>query len=197
MEIYFFDFDGTITKKDSFKEFIFFSKGYFLGYIIFSFVFPIFLVFKLFGLDTGILKEKIISFSFKNTCITDFKNMCKEFNRVILPNLIKSSFQDYISKINISNSNVKISIVSASIEDYLLPWCLKNEFDLISTRLEYEDGKITGRFLGKNCNGLEKVRKIKEKYDLKSFNEIFTFGDSEGDLEMLKLGTKQHYRFFK
>ena len=42
-------------------------------------------------------------------------------------------------------------------------------FDLISTELEVKDGKLTGKFSTPNCNGKEKVRRIKEKYNLKLY----------------------------
>ena len=68
-------------------------------------------------------------------------------------------------------------------------------YDLISTELKVENGKLTGKFLP-NCNGYEKVKRIKEKYNLSEYKEIHVFGNSKGDLPMLELGTHKYYKFF-
>jgi phosphoserine phosphatase len=69
--------------------------------------------------------------------------------------------------------------------------------ELISTELEVINGKLTGNFSTPNCNGKEKVRRIKEKYNLSKYDEIHVFGNSKGDFPMLSLGTHKYFRFFK
>ena len=88
-------------------------------------------------------------------------------------------------------------MVSSSISNYLKPWCDEMGFDLFSKELEVIDGKLTGKFSTPNCNGQEKVRRIKEKYDLLEYDEIHVFGNSKGDFSMLELGTHKYYKFFK
>ena len=70
-------------------------------------------------------------------------------------------------------------------------------FDLISTELEVKNGELTGKFSTPNCNGIEKVKRIKEKYNLSEYDEIHVFGNSNGDLPMIELGTHKYYKFFK
>jgi phosphoserine phosphatase len=70
-------------------------------------------------------------------------------------------------------------------------------FELISTELEVIDGRLTGKFSTLNCNGKEKVKRIKEKYNLLEYDEIHVFGNSKGDFPMLELGTHKYYKFFK
>ena len=106
---------------------------------------------------------------------------------------IRQSFLDFNQNLDYSNS--KIVIVSASISNYLKPWCDEMGFHLICTELEVKDGKLTGKFSTLNCNGTEKVR-IKEKYDLSIYDEIHMFGNSKGDFPMLELGTHKYYKFF-
>jgi phosphatidylglycerophosphatase C len=67
--------------------------------------------------------------------------------------------------------------------------------DLIATKLEMKDGRITGRFLTRNCSGKEKVRRIEERYDVKSFNYIYAYGDSSGDRAMLDLANERYYKW--
>jgi phosphoserine phosphatase len=68
---------------------------------------------------------------------------------------------------------------------------------LISTRLETNNGKLTGRIEGKNCRGIEKVRRIKMQYKLDEYDEIYAYGDTKGDKPMLGLATIAFYKPFQ
>ena len=58
--LYLFDFDGTLTNKDTLFDFLkfSFSKVYFINYLLFM---PLFVVSKLKIIDPGKVKEKFIS----------------------------------------------------------------------------------------------------------------------------------------
>jgi HAD superfamily hydrolase (TIGR01490 family) len=90
----------------------------------------------------------------------------------------------------------KVVIVSASFDDVLKNWCDMNALDLIATKIEVRDGKLTGKFYSKNCYGPEKVKRVKEKYNLTGFEYIYAYGDSRGDREMLALADEGYYDFF-
>ena len=57
----------------------------------------------------------------------------------------------------------------------------------IGTKVEVDlDGKLTGRFLTKNCYGPEKVNRLLEiEPDRKNYF-LYAYGDSRGDKEMLE-----------
>jgi len=192
-DIYFIDFDGTITRADSFIKFIFFSKGVIITLGVLAIAFPIYLFFKSIKKDTGFLKERIIGFLYRDLNIDCFNKIASDFSNYILPKMIKDSFKRYILKIK---KNDKVVIVSASLDNYLRPWCEKNNFDLLATELEHKNGKLTGKFHTKNCNGNEKVHRIISQYDLNNFDKIYVFGNSKGDREMLALGTNSYFKFF-
>jgi phosphatidylglycerophosphatase C len=189
--IAFFDFDGTITKKDSFVEFIKFIKGkriFIKGIITLS---PILILYKLKFISNNKAKQKVISYFFKGYKKSYFKSLANEFSlnyidKIVNPKMIK------IIKWH-KNKGHKVVIVSASLECYLKPWCEKNDLELIATRLESKDGIITGNFLTENCYGKEKVKRIRELYNLNQFDYIYAYGDSEGDKYMLKLADKSFY----
>ena len=83
------------------------------------------------------------------------------------------------------------------MECWVKPWCDKNNIDLISTRLEVKDNKLTGKFATKNCYGREKVNRVKEAYDLSQYNHIYAYGDSRGDRELLALADESFYKPFR
>ena len=89
----------------------------------------------------------------------------------------------------------KIVIVSASMDIWLEPWCLINDFDLICSIAEIKNGKYTGKLEGENCKGEEKVIQIKDSYDLTTFERIYAYGDSKHDIPMLAMGTDSYYNW--
>ncbi len=50
---------------------------------------------------------------------------------------------------------------------------------------------------GKNCNGREKVKRIKNEYDIESFDKIYAYGDSNGDKPMLEMADIKYFRWKK
>ena len=116
-----------------------------------------------------------------------FQNICDEFEKIKIRSIIKNSFMDYLKNID---NQYEIYIVSASISNYLKPWCDEMGFKLISTELEICDNKLTGKFSTKNCNGIENANRIRESIQLEKYKEILVFGNSKGDFDMMNLATK-------
>ena len=65
-----------------------------------------------------------------------------------------------------------------------------------NNKLKYENDICTGKLLGNDCNGLEKVRKIKEIYNLSKYEKIYAYGDTDGDKPMLDIADIAFYRKF-
>ena len=195
MNIAFFDFDGTITKKDTLLEFIKYSvgsKNYFLG--IFANL-PMLLRFKLKLLANDEAKQRLLTYFFGNWSEDKFKTTAYNYSKNEIDKVVKKSA---LEKINWHKKNGdKVVVVSASLESWLKPWCEKNNLDLICTKMRFDEGRVSGRFLGKNCHGQEKADKIKESFDLKKYDKIYAYGDSSGDKQMLALSTHPHFRVFK
>lgn len=81
-----------------------------------------------------------------------------------------------------------VCIVSASPAAWVRPLadCLRVE--AICTELEFDASeRFTGRLAGPNVNGIEKAHAISARHDLKAFDRIVAFGNSSGDLPMLRL----------
>lgn len=186
-KLYLFDFDGTITTFDSFIIFTFFSKNLFKS-ISYWVTVILFLPFK----KKDKLKELFFK-NFKNMSLIEFNKICNEFEKKTLSLIIRAKFKNFINDVE---KDHQVVVVSASISNYLKPWCNKMNFDLLCTELEIKDGNLTGNFLNLNCNGNEKVNRIKEKYNLSEFDEVHVFGNSKDDLPMMSLGTHKYYRFF-
>jgi phosphatidylglycerophosphatase C len=194
-EIAFFDFDGTITTKDTLLEFIKFTKGSFRFYLGFLLHFHYIAAFKLKLITNQRAKEKILSFFFKNTSVEKFTEDCVRFSNEVLPRLIRPKAMTEIRQLQ--EKNTIVVIVSASPEDWIKLWSEKNKLEIIASRLEIINGKVTGKLIGKNCHGEEKVCRITDQYDLSRYHVVAAYGDSGGDKPMLRLASKPHYKPFR
>ncbi|MEO6915374.1 MAG: HAD-IB family hydrolase [Chitinophagaceae bacterium] len=190
--IAFFDFDGTITNRDTFLEFIKFYKSewrFYLGFLLYS---PYLLAFKLKLIPNYTAKQKILIHFFKGEKITDIQSACNQFATTILPALIRPKALVEIERLK--RADFRIVIVSASAENWIYKWAEQYELELLGTRLEVRNGIITGKIDGRNCYGEEKVCRIKKNINLEEFSEIYAYGDSSGDKEMLAIA---HQHFFQ
>jgi phosphatidylglycerophosphatase C len=185
MNIAFFDFDGTITSRDSFPDFIIYATGYMnflVGLMILS---PILLGYKLKLISNWQTKEIVLSHFFKDWDLAAFTDRSSRYARERLPRIIRETSLKQISWHK--SRGDQVVVVTAAIDLWLKGWCDAHGLDLIATQLEVRNGKLTGRLATKNCYGPEKVRRIKEKYNLEEFSQIYAYGNGPGDEEMLAL----------
>ena len=189
-----FDFDGTITAKDTFIEFIRFYHGNLKFAAGFTLLSPFLIAYKLKLMANWKAKEKVLTWFFRNEPLEVFSEKCEAFSKQVLPGLIRPKA---IAAIMEMKKDYEIVVVSASAENWVSPWCRAQDLHLIATTLEIADGKITGKIKGKNCFGIEKVNRIKEKYDLVSYAEILAYGDSSGDKEMFEVAHKHFFKPFR
>jgi len=198
--IAFFDFDGTITDKDTLLEFIRFSKGkmsFTKGFLLNS---PWLVAFKLKLISNQRAKEAVLRTFFGKMPLDAFEEECVRFAREFIPALVRQKAGQEIEALQ--KKGFKVVIVSASPGNWILPWARTVDADLIATRLEtYKDAngleRLTGKISGKNCHGKEKVTRIREQYRLEDYHPIHAYGDSKGDLPMLELGRPSFMKPFR
>lgn len=194
MQLALFDFDGTITTKDSLADFIQYAVGkpkYYLGLLKLS---PTLLAYILKITPNYVAKEKMMSHFFKDWNNHVFAELADSYSLNKIDNITRFVA---IQKLKWHQSqNHQVVIVSASIDYWMQKWCQKHNIELIATELEIQNGRLTGKFITKNCHGVEKVNRIKEKYDLSKYHVIYAYGDSKGDKDMLSLADKPYYKCF-
>lgn len=191
-----FDFDGTLTRKDTLPEILTFihSKFYFIWGLLF--LSPILFLYKINLLSAQVAKERIYAFFLKGVSEDFFQEKCDRFVSEKLPSLLRPNAIK--SLLQFKRRGFEVIVVSASSENLLAPWCKAMQIKYIATKLEVKNGKLTGNIDGENCNGFEKARRIKQLLDLSQYEEIYAYGDSKGDLPMLKLAeSKGYYRYFE
>ncbi len=179
-----FDFDGTITTKDTLLEFIKFACGYkkfYLGFFLYS---PILVLMKLRLFPNWRAKQLIFSFFFGGWSYLKFSEYGKRFSDKIDAILNDKMIQKLYAHMEQGD---KVYIVSASVEEWIKPWCEKNDIsNVLSTKINIDNsGNLTGDFYSKNCYGTEKVNRFLEKEPNRNEYYLYAYGDSRGDKEML------------
>jgi phosphatidylglycerophosphatase C len=193
--IAFFDFDGTITTKDTLLELIKYQAGvtnFYLGVLVNA---PFLFAYKLKIIPRQLAKEKILAYFFRGKSLALFQSICDLFTVKVLPSLIRPKAIAEIKKL--LEMNFEVVVVSASAENWIKKWCDEVEIKLIATQLESRDNLLTGNLKGNNCHGEEKVIRIRSAYNLSQYQEIYCYGDSNGDKAMLTLATRAFYKPFR
>lgn len=192
MNIALFDFDGTITKKDTLFDFVIFAVGYKTFIIKLISLAPLLILYTLKIIPNWYAKEKLLAAYFKGWELKNFDTIAHKYAQERIPQIMKKEAIKAIEK-HKANGDL-IVVVTASCQNWVKPWCDEYKIDCIATRLEIKNGKLTGRFDGKNCYGKEKVNRINEKYNLGNYKKIYAYGDSKGDREMLELADEKYYK---
>ena len=196
-KIYAFDFDGTLTTKDTLLEFIRFAKGsgqMFRGFLLFS---PLLILMKLHLFPNWKVKQKIFSYFFKGMKIGDFNALCTRFaeqnKHLLRPAGIEKVRQA------IDEEHTTVLIISASIDNWVRPFFdeIDKKIQVLGTQIETKEGFLTGQFTSKNCYGEEKVNRLTALYPHREAYYLIAFGDSRGDKELLAFADKGFYKPFR
>jgi HAD superfamily hydrolase (TIGR01490 family) len=194
-ELVLFDFDGTITTKDTLIEFVRFYRGrnqYLMGMFRLA---PVLALYALKLIPNWRAKQFFLTHFFHGEKAETFESRCSIFSTNVLPSLIRPDAKVAIEKYRAQQAI--IAVVSASAENWVKPWCDQNGLICLATKLEIKDGIVTGNILGRNCYGDEKVCRIKAQFNLSEFSSVIAYGDSSGDREMLQLAHKRYYKPFR
>lgn len=194
--IAFFDFDGTITNRDIFWDYLFYrlKTGLSPKKLIYSF--PFFALYLIKVLNNEKAKQLIFSQLFKGESVRFFKSTVQKYYETNFKIRLK---KDALTQILWhKNSMHQVYIVTANFDLIVQQFAKEQSIGLISTQLDIENDTITGKFASPNCYGIEKVNRIKKAVrNLNSFTKIYAYGDSKGDREMLALATDPYFCYFK
>lgn len=185
MNLALFDFDGTITNKDTFTGFIYYAVGrrrLMLGKL---FLAPVILGYKMGVVPAAKARERVAGFGFKGRKLSDICNLGGRYAERLIPDCLRPEAMDRIEWHQAQGDHVVI--VSAGLDVYLKHWCETHALDLICSTFKTQDGRITGAYECRDCSGLEKAARVKQRYDLKTYDIIYGYGDTVEDREMLAL----------
>ena len=179
-KIVIFDFDGTLTTKDTLLVFIRFACGsaaFVWGFLRYS---PQLVLMKLKLYQNWKAKEKIFAYFFRGWKETDFNQRCQEF-AVQHQHLLRSKVVETLRQAQ--QKDARVFIVSASLDNWVQPFF--PDVEVVGTQIEIRNDVLTGCFLTPNCYGPEKVRRVTDIIGDRKSYYICAYGDSRGDRELL------------
>jgi phosphatidylglycerophosphatase C len=194
MNLALFDFDGTISSRDSFLLFLWHVDKTAVTRTVLFHV-PQIIAYKMGVYPPAKMKELFLRSLFAGKHFCDLQNVSEYYCKAVLPGIIRKGFWKRLAWHR--ENGDEVAVVSASPAFMLAPWCRLQGIELIGTDVEIDvSGRLTGRIRGKNCMGREKVRRINRRYDVSKYDMLFTYGDSGADLDMLELADPEN-RFYK
>jgi len=185
-----FDFDGTITTKDTLIDFTIYSLGRRKFIQGFFRLFPVLFSYRIGLFSGGFVKEKFLSYFFEGLEERQFNDFCNDY---VLKRINEITKKEVLEKAKWhKQQGHKLIIISASIENWIKPWAQNNSFDeVIATKIEAKNGRLTGKLATNNCQGQEKVRRFLEKHPDREKYFLYVYSDSKTDKPLLSLADKQ------
>ena len=176
-----YDFDKTLTRNDSFFQFIKFyiknDKKYWKIAIFLFFG----LLFKIGVINNFYFKNFIIKNYFKNKKKIDIENLA--YNFYLSNSVVLNSLYD-----KINDNSEDINIVSSASPEIYLKYFFSKKTIVIGTKLKFSKDNICMGII-KNNYGINKLISLKNK----GFNEIDNlYTDSYSDRPLMKISKKTY-----
>jgi len=192
MNLALFDFDGTITTRELMPDFVRMAttkRRLMVGRVVMA---PVFVGYRA-GLVSGnAIRERITDFAFRGLPQRDLRDAGERFARDIVPAQLRP---DAMARLQWHREQGDtIVVVSGSFDLYLSHWCAQHGLELLCSSLESREGVMTGRYLGAQCVGIEKARRVRERYDLSRYPIVYAYGDTHEDRDLLALAHRRWYR---
>ena len=170
MAIVFFDLDRTITRFDTSIPYCLLSLLY-RPHRVFALK-PLLKAFVNFcrkRMERQELEEAFLAVFLEGARKKDIERLNMRFFRFILPWIVK---EEMLKKVRLHQQNGdQVYIVSASPDIYVEPLVSQWRLDgVICTVLEWKDRYLTGKIMGRTCQGEEKVRRIQALFNESELN---------------------------
>lgn len=192
MNLALFDFDGTITTREMFADFLDFAvPGLRLrvGKVLLA---PLVMAYKA-GLVSAVsTRACVVQVAFRGADQTRLEQLGERFAMQQLPAVVRP---DVMQRIDWHRAcGDRVVVVSGAFDLYLRHWCQTQQLELLCSSLQMHAGRCTGRYQGAQCAGPEKARRIRELCRLEDYPVVYAYGDTQEDLDMLALAHQRVYR---
>lgn len=194
MDLALIDFDGTITTKGVYPDFLRFAVPWSRKLMAGILLSPLIAGYKCGLISDPAIRHVLSRASFQGDDPARVRALGERFVRDVLPGVIRPIALERIAWHK--DRGDRVMVVSASLDVYLIPWCRALDLDLICTELEIASGgRLTGRYVHGDCFGPEKVRRIRERLRLDDYGVIYAYGDTEDDRAMLDMADRKYFRW--
>lgn len=182
--IAFFDFDGTLTTKDTLMPFLKFVVGKPVYYIKLFAISPVLIAYFLKLIRNDVAKQLVLKWYLSGYSIDELFDLGNRFSQKIIPGMLRTEGMERLRWHQ--QQGHECILVSASLDIYLESWVkMENINALLSSQLAVKKDCITGKLKGGNCFGEQKVQRILEWLNGRLPPFIYAYGNSKGDESML------------
>ena len=187
------DFDGTIYKGDSMRDYARYLNPTIYLFSIAVIVFPA--IFSAIGVGS---RDRIKRIFLRINFGRQTKGTMEEKGRAFFELNKKRCFKKAVDWITENKAEMRIVIVSGSCHEWLQPFADDFGVELICTELAYDaNGNCKGEWVDGNITGQDKVRVVKNAVDVQSFDEIIAFGDQKSDALLSEIASEFHMNYFR
>ncbi len=190
-----FDFDGTLTVRDSFTAFLKWRVPKARHNLGMARLAPAALAY-LAHRDRGRIKAAAVKEFLAGIPREQLEEEARAFAKTMAPRLLRPDAVEVWRRWR--QRRAKLVIVTASPDVVVAPFARGLGADLLlGTELAYDDqDRVSGAFLGPNCRGPEKVVRLRAQFG-PDVRLTAAYGDTSGDREMLQIADEAGYRVFK
>ena len=181
------DLDGTITRKDTFIPFL---VGYFirrprLRPELISLPMSVFL-YAIRRLEAGVLKERLCQAFLGGAPVDSVFAWAKAYAKRIVARGCRPFMLARIEKFK--RQGARLILLSASPSVYVREIARElGILEVISTEMEIGKERFSGRMVGENCKGIEKLRRLQKHLNgSNGQGSVVAFGDRASDLPVLE-----------
>ena len=193
-----FDFDGTLTRRDTLMPFLLRGLGWPRFLLALLKCSPWLAAFALRLIPNHVAKQKLMLATLKNKTTAQVDDWTNRWLAQDFPGQLQSWPMARLAEHQ--QAGYCCVLVSASPDIYLKRVAKQLGFDaLLCTEMAVVDGRLTGDMKTPNCHGEQKVLRLKawmaERFGANSGAEVvYAYGDTSGDKPMLHLAAHAFYR---
>jgi phosphatidylglycerophosphatase C len=191
-----FDFDGTLTTRDSLFRFISWRRRRAEVALDLVKTLPLLALYSARLVGNEDHKMALFARAFRDMPADSYERWARDFARSEIPGMIRA---EALARVRFHQERGdRVVLITASPTDWIVPWAASEGIkEIIGNPAEVSEGRVTGRLAGANCYGPEKVRRLLALNPDRESYTLFAYGDGRGDRELLAAADHSYYRRFE
>lgn len=191
MDLALFDFDGTLTTRETFPDFMRYAVArprLLAGGVLLA---PVVFGYRRGWVAGNPTRASIVQVGLRGVDAARLRAQGEAFARDLLPAVLRAEAMARLQWHR--ERGDRIVVVSGGLDVYLAPWCAAQDVEVLCSVLAERNGRITG-YAGAQCVGEEKVRRVRALCDPQAYPAVHAYGDTHEDLAMLAMAHHRIYR---